>query len=72
VYSHTADAASQREVAAVIEHVLADRPGDWRASIIESQANDRWDLRARRERRPEVIRAIVASASPAWTRLEIP
>jgi nitrogen regulatory protein PII-like uncharacterized protein len=26
--------ASQREVAAVIEHVLADRPGDWRVSIV--------------------------------------
>jgi len=28
------------EIAAVIEHALADRPGDWRVSIIGSQAND--------------------------------
>jgi hypothetical protein len=31
---HTGDPASQREVAAVIEHVLADRPGDWPVSIV--------------------------------------
>jgi hypothetical protein len=42
---HTGDAASQREVAVVIEHVLADRPGDWVVSIIGSQENDRWEMR---------------------------
>ena len=41
---HTGDAASQREVAAMIEHMLADRPGDWRVSIVGSQANDRWEM----------------------------
>jgi hypothetical protein len=35
----------QRDVAAMIEHVLADRPGDWRVSIIGSQANDRWEMK---------------------------
>jgi hypothetical protein len=33
------------EVKAVIEHVLADRAGDWWVSIIGSQANDRWELK---------------------------
>ena len=33
------------EIAAIIEHTLADRPGDWRVSIIGSQANDRWEMR---------------------------
>ena len=42
---HTGDPASQLEVAAVIEHVLADRPGDWRVSIVGSQANDRWEMK---------------------------
>ena len=42
---HTRDSGSQREVAAVIEHVLADRPGDWRVSIVGSQANDRWEMK---------------------------
>jgi len=31
---HTSDPTKQREVAAVIEHVLADRAGDWPVSII--------------------------------------
>ena len=35
----------QSEVRAIIEHVLADRPGDWRVSIMGSQANDRWELK---------------------------
>jgi hypothetical protein len=42
---HTGDAASQREVAALIEHMFADRPGDWRVSIVGSQANDRWEMK---------------------------
>src|ERR1022692_4468309 len=42
---HTGDAASQREVAALIEHMLADRPGDWRVSIVGSQGNDRWEMK---------------------------
>ena len=42
---HTGDAASQREVAALIEHMLADRPGDWRVSIVGSRANDRWEMK---------------------------
>ena len=30
---------------ALIEYVLADRPGDWRVSIVGSQANDRWEMK---------------------------
>jgi hypothetical protein len=41
---HTGDAASQREVAVVIEHMLADRPGDWVVSIVGSLGNDRWEM----------------------------
>jgi hypothetical protein len=39
------DSGLQAEVRAIIEHVLADRPGDWRVSIIGSQANDRWEMK---------------------------
>ena len=42
---HTGDVALQRDVAVMIEHVLADRPGDWRVSIIGSKANDRWEMK---------------------------
>ena len=33
------------EIAAIIEHALADRHGDWRVLIIGSQANDRWEMK---------------------------
>jgi hypothetical protein len=33
------------EIVAIIEHALADRPGDWRVLIIGSQANDRWEMK---------------------------
>ena len=42
---NTGDPNLQADVRAVIEHVLADRPGDWRVSIIGSQANDRWEMK---------------------------
>jgi hypothetical protein len=42
---HTGDSGSQREVVAVIEHMLADRPGGWRVLIVGSQANDRWEMK---------------------------
>jgi hypothetical protein len=76
---HTGDSGSQREVAAVIEHVLADRPGDWRVSIVGSQANDRWEMKivgpngfersytlegSAGEHRPEVIRVILGKMLP--------
>jgi hypothetical protein len=38
---HTGDAERQRDVVAIVEHVLSDRPCDWRVFIIGSQANDR-------------------------------
>jgi hypothetical protein len=41
---HIGDSRAQAEVRATIEHVLADRPGDWRVSIIGTQANDRWEM----------------------------
>ena len=42
---HTGDPVSQREVAALIEHMLADRPGDWLVTIVGSQGNDRWEMK---------------------------
>jgi hypothetical protein len=37
--------AVRAEIAAIIEHALSDRSGDWRVLIIGSQANDRWDMK---------------------------
>jgi hypothetical protein len=41
---HTGDPRAQSEVQAIVEHVLADRSGDWRVLIVGSQANDRWEM----------------------------
>jgi|SRR5712692_5626736 len=40
VEHNTGDPELQRDVIAIIEHVLSDRPGDWRVSIIGSQGSD--------------------------------
>jgi hypothetical protein len=76
---HTGDSGLQAEVRAIIEHVLADRLGDWRVSIIGSQANDRWAMRitgpnafersyslegAAGEHEPHVIGKLVARMVP--------
>ena len=37
--------AVRSEIVALIEHVLSDRPGDWRVSIIGSRGSDRWEMR---------------------------
>jgi hypothetical protein len=42
---NTGDHAIRAEVAAAIEHVLADRTGDGRVLIVGSQANDRWEMK---------------------------
>jgi len=76
---HTGDSALQADVRAIIEHALADRLGDWRVSMIGSQANDRWEMKilspnafersytlegAAGEHRPEVIRVILGKMLP--------
>jgi hypothetical protein len=42
---NTSNPEARSELAAVIEHALSDRSGDWRVSIIGSQANDRWEMK---------------------------
>ena len=76
---HTGDSGLQADVRAIIEHVLADRPGAWRVSILGSQANDRWEMKimgphafersytlegSAGEHRPEVIRVILSKMLP--------
>ncbi len=34
---NTGDPELQREVVVIVEHVLSDRPGEWRVSIVGSQ-----------------------------------
>ena len=42
---NTGDAAIRAEVQAIIEHVLSDRPGEWRVSIVASRAKEDWDMK---------------------------
>ncbi|HYL12842.1 MAG TPA: hypothetical protein VEV41_07390 [Terriglobales bacterium] len=42
---NTGDQVLQRDVAAMIEHTLSDRPGDWRVVIIGSLESDRWEMK---------------------------
>lgn len=42
---NTGDAALQRDLVAMIEHVLADRSGEWRVVILGSQGTDRWEMK---------------------------
>jgi len=43
---HTgSDPGERAEIAPQIEHTLADRSGDWKVSILGSQASDRWEMR---------------------------
>ena len=45
---NTGDPVVRTEIITLIEHVLGDRQGDWRVSIIGSQGNDRWEMPDRR------------------------
>jgi hypothetical protein len=42
---NTGDRGLERDVVAIIEHLLSDRPGDCRVSIIGSQGSDRWEIK---------------------------
>jgi hypothetical protein len=76
---NTGDAESQRDVKAMIEHMLSDRGGDWHISIMGSQANDQWEMKilgpqgfersytldgASGQHEPAVIGAIVSTMVP--------
>jgi len=76
---NTGDSDLKADVVASIEHALADRPGDWRVSIVGSQANDRWEMKiigpnafersstlegSSGEHRPEMIRTILGMLVP--------
>ena len=43
--SNAGSAQIRSELQAVIEHVLSDRPGDWRVFIVGSSAKDDWEMK---------------------------
>ena len=42
---NTGDPKLQQDVVAVVEHVLAERAGDWRVVITGSKGSDRWEMK---------------------------
>lgn len=42
---NTGDQGTRAEVAAMIEHVLCDREGEWRVSIVGSRATAEWEMK---------------------------
>jgi hypothetical protein len=76
---NTGSAEVQRDVVAVVEHVFADQPAEWRVSIIGSLESDRWELKifgpyafersytlegSAGEHDPQVIAGIVSKTVP--------
>ncbi|PYX72137.1 MAG: hypothetical protein DMG78_13060 [Acidobacteria bacterium] len=79
---NTGEPTLQRELEAIIEHIFADRTGDWRVVIMGSQANDRWEMKITGpnafersytlegelgQHEPPVVAAIVARMLPTKT-----
>jgi hypothetical protein len=77
---NTGDARLRSEVVVAIEHMLAQREGDWQVLIMGSQSNDRWEMKVTGpqgfersytleatagEHRPDAIRALLAKMLPA-------
>jgi hypothetical protein len=77
---NTGDSVARAEVVAVIEHVLSDRHGDWRVSILGTRASEHWNLKiegpagfersysldvAAGEHRPDAIRKLLLKLLPA-------
>ena len=42
---NTGDSGARAEICAAIDHALADRPGEWRVSIVGSRATDNWEMK---------------------------
>jgi hypothetical protein len=42
---NTGDPQVRGEIVAILEHVLGDRRGEWRVSIVGSHANDNWEMK---------------------------
>jgi hypothetical protein len=56
------DAPTRREIAAVVEHVLSDRPGLWRVTILGSRATDTWDMKVEGPKGYERSYTLIGSA----------
>jgi len=42
---NSGDATIRAEVQVIVEHVLSDRPGEWRVSMVGSRAKEDWEMK---------------------------
>jgi hypothetical protein len=76
------DVPVRSEIVAIVEHVLSDRTGDWRVTILGSRANDSWEMKVEGpkgyersytligsagEHQPQVVGSVLAKLVPAQT-----
>jgi hypothetical protein len=59
---NTDDPRARGEIVAVIEHVLSDRPGEWRVPIAGSRANNNWEMKVEGPEGFECSYSLVGSA----------
>jgi len=44
-FQNTGDVSIRSEIEVIVEHVLSDRPGEWRVSIVGSRAKEDWEMK---------------------------
>jgi hypothetical protein len=44
-FLNTGEVSIRSEIEVIVEHVLSDRPGDWRVSIVGSRAKEDWEMK---------------------------
>lgn len=73
------DTPAGGEIVAVVEHVLSDKPGAWRVTILGSRGTDNWEMKVEGpkgfersytlsgnsgEHEPQIIGSVVAKLVP--------
>jgi hypothetical protein len=56
------DVPLRSEIVAVVEHVLSDRTGDWRVTILGSRASDTWEMKVEGPKGYERSYTLIGSA----------
>lgn len=44
-FHNTGNVSIRSDVQAIVEHVLSDRPGEWRVSFVGSRAKEDWEMK---------------------------
>jgi hypothetical protein len=63
------DGPTRSEIAAVVEHVLYERSGLWRVTIMGSRADDKWEMRVEGPKGYERSYTLIGSAGEQQPRV---